>query len=242
VPPGLGEACPIALPPPNAKPPPPLPAGTTYKGQVAAAAAPAKAAVPMPPKKAVVKPERPMRSLFWNKIHDMKIHTTVWKILSDEDVELDVAKLVEQFQKAAPAEKKVVEDDGHDEAGEKKPVKAITLLDPKRQQNVGIALARYKLSTRAIKSAVMAMDFDFEQLAAAHLKAVQLALAADEPEPPKPNLGNKIDKEKLDSLLALAPTDDEMETLRGYAGTLLLLNLLPHCCCYATAPTRLLLP
>jgi hypothetical protein len=125
-----------------------------------------------------------MRALFWQRIVGEELDETLWSGLSDRGVELDLEALVEQFPKdkpkteSSPGKDKGGDDDG-DEDGDaegggddnsskkkKKPTqddknkkKAITnLLEPKVLQNVGIALAKFRLPTRDIKAAILAMD------------------------------------------------------------------------------------
>lgn len=200
---GVKLAVRVSRPPPR---PPPLPPGAMHLLQSIEAAKPGgiPLAPPLPgelagavpgerrdenakPKKEVITPKVAMRSLFWNKIPDKMISKTVWEELSDERVQIDIQKLEEQFCKAAikaqeEGDKKEVTADKVD-----KP-KEVTLLDTKVQQNVGIALVKYRMSSHEIRKAIIRMD------------------------------EKKLDLEKLNSLRALAPTPDDIATLRDFDG------------------------
>lgn len=200
---GMHLAVKESRPPPR---PPPLPAGAMQLLQSIEAAKPGgiPLAPPLPgehagsvpgekrddnakPKKVVITPNVAMRSLFWNKIPDKMISRTVWEELSDERVKIDIQKLEEQFCKAVvkaqeEGEKKEASADKVD-----KP-KEVTLLDTKVQQNVGIALVKYRMSSHEIRKAIIRMD------------------------------EKKLDLEKLNSLRALAPTPDDIATLRDFDG------------------------
>lgn len=84
------------------------------------------------PKKKVIAPKVPMRSLFWTRVPDISIHKTIWEQLSDDNISLNVAKLEQQFCKTinnAGA-------DGEEELKElkiekKEKLKDIALLDSK---------------------------------------------------------------------------------------------------------------
>jgi len=139
------------------------------------------------PKKEVVEPSVPMRSLFWNKIPDRAIFKTVWEHLSDEEVKLDIQKLESLFCKAVV---KPQDDSDKKDSSQAKPEKPkeVALLDTKVQQNVGIALVKYRMPSHEIRKAIMRMD------------------------------EKKLDLEKLNSLRALAPTADDISALREYDG------------------------
>jgi hypothetical protein len=111
-------------------------------------------ALPAKPKKAVVVPGVPMRSLFWTKIPEAKIDSTIWRSLSDNEVKLDTQMLEENFCKNAPVKKK---EDAHEdttaEDAAKTKSKEVNLLDPKVLQNVGIALAKYRMPSSDIRRA-----------------------------------------------------------------------------------------
>ena len=70
-------------------------------------------------------------------------------------------------------------------AGKEKP-KEVTVLDPKVLQNVGIALAKYRMAAADIKTAILKMN------------------------------ENKLDIEKLASLYNLRPTSEDLNTLRDF--------------------------
>ena len=108
-------------------------------------------------------------------------------MLSDEDVMLDLRTLMKRFAKKKVKEKKKKADDDEEEDGGAD--KIVTLLEPKRQRNVGIAIARYKLDPVKIKAELLMMDF-----------------------------GRK-DRERLELLMKHAPTADEVELLQQHEAT-----------------------
>jgi len=202
--PGMGG---VPMPPPmpgmgGPPMPPPMP------GMVMPPPMPGMGGVPMPPmmpgmprapmmavgkpKKPAIKPNVAMRSLFWTKIPDNKLSTTIWENLTDSGVQLDIQELEEQFCKAAP--KKEGEEEKQVEKKVDTKPKEVNLLDPKVLQNVGIALAKYRMPAPEIKQAVLELD------------------------------ESKLDQEKVNSLLALAPTNDDIHVLREYDGDVKLLG------------------
>ncbi|ETV69427.1 hypothetical protein, variant 2 [Aphanomyces astaci] len=136
------------------------------------------------PKKDSVKPNVDMRALFWTRIPVNVVQSTVWSSLSDTSVSLEPFDLEWMFRKANPAS--TVDKDSNEK--KKKDSAVVLLLDSKTQQNVGIALARFKLSPSDVKAGLLAMD--------------QTAISVDH----------------LSSLIALAPTLEEQDILKNYDG------------------------
>jgi len=140
-----------------------------------------------------------MRSFFWSKIKDDDIDGTIWEELDDAHVELDLATLMSQFAKnkqktpeeLAEEAKKAAEKAA---AGAAAKPKEVTLLDGKVLQNVGIALAKYRMPAAQIRTAILEMD------------------------------EVKLDLEKLNSLYSLAPTAEELTTVKEYDGDKALLG------------------
>ncbi|RHY27073.1 hypothetical protein DYB32_007069 [Aphanomyces invadans] len=139
---------------------------------------------PVLPKKESVKPNVDMRALFWTRIPVNVVQSTVWNTLSDTKVPLENFDLEWMFRKNPDATKKP--DD--DAFKKKKENTAVLLLDSKTQQNVGIAIARFKLSPAEVKAGLLSMDKD--------------AITVDH----------------LSSLIALAPTLEEQDILKNYDG------------------------
>eukprot|EP00753_Platysulcus_tardus_P012635 PLAT3502.1.p1 GENE.PLAT3502.1~~PLAT3502.1.p1 ORF type:complete len:600 (-),score=318.21 PLAT3502.1:267-1994(-) len=141
---------------------------------------------PARPRKAPKKPPQPMRNLFWSKIPDRKIDSTIWSDLNDEGVELDETELQRLFTKAAPKPK------GGADAKKAKAVKAapkiINLLEPKRLQNVGIAIARFRMKPVELKTAILQLDTE------------------------------KLPLDRLSTLLSNVPTAEETAMLRDFDG------------------------
>lgn len=109
-----------------------------------------------PVKKAEV-PEKDMKPFFWTKIPDKKIDNTIFEGIDDEGVEVAGSQLVELFSReAAPAA--TDKDKGSASSKPSGKPKMVSVLDGKRQQNCGIAVARVRLTFAQLKEAAFAMD------------------------------------------------------------------------------------
>lgn len=141
------------------------------------------------PKKPAVKPGRKMRGLFWNRIPDKTVDKTLWKGLSDEGVKLDVADLEGLFCADDPNKGKGGASASPKKASSgKKKSGPVLLLDGKRQQNAGIALARMKMKPDQVRAAVLAGD------------------------------ATALGEARVGILLGLVPTSEEVALLQGYDG------------------------
>lgn len=141
------------------------------------------------PAKRVIEPSVPMRSLFWTRVPDSSIRKTIWQHLSDENVTLNLVKLEQQFCKTLNTTNAEDEEEQKEvNIGKKEKQKDISLLDSKVQQNVGIALAKFRMPSNEICRAIIQMDFA------------------------------RLDLEKLMSLRALAPSADDISVLKEYDG------------------------
>jgi len=146
---------------------------------------------PKYPKKVSEKPPVPMRALFWQRIQIEDLDDTVWCKLKDDTVPLDPEKLMTQFSKAVkkadrpdtPTSSGVDED-----AAKKEKKKEINILDPKVLQNVGIALAKYRMHISDIRLAILRMD------------------------------ENLLGLDKVASLYALRPSPEDRSSLQDFEG------------------------
>eukprot|EP01088_Endostelium_zonatum_P011646 TRINITY_DN257_c0_g1_i1.p1 TRINITY_DN257_c0_g1~~TRINITY_DN257_c0_g1_i1.p1 ORF type:complete len:1172 (-),score=518.49 TRINITY_DN257_c0_g1_i1:14-3529(-) len=115
------------------------------------------------PKKANKKIEAKMKQLNWAKIPDAKTLKTVWDKASGGVDEGNVTKVINEseiitmFSAAAAVEKKP-DDKAAGGAGDKK--KLHTTLDPRRNQNIAIMLARFKMSHEEIRKAIETCNED----------------------------------------------------------------------------------
>ncbi|KAJ3334966.1 Dishevelled associated activator of morphogenesis 2 [Gonapodya sp. JEL0774] len=137
-------------PPPGAPPPPPGP------GMLRAAPVLKKLQIPTS--------ARPMKALNWTKLTPAQVSTTIWNGLTDEDAKLvDSLGLVwkTEFEdlfsakEMAPAVQGIKGVKTEDTAPKSV---VINVLDPKRAQNINIALRSLKLNWEQIKSAVVEVD------------------------------------------------------------------------------------
>ncbi|OWZ19222.1 Formin like protein [Phytophthora megakarya] len=149
---------------------------------------------PQLPKKETVKPNMELRPLFWTRVPVNVVSSTVWMKLNDSHAELDVDEMEWMFRKnPVDASKKL---DEKKKEAEKVPAqpKEVLLFDPKRQQNVSIAIARFKMSSEDIKNAIYALD------------------------------GQKLGSEVLNVLISISPTLEEIDLLKNYDGDAKLLG------------------
>ncbi|KAG3031149.1 hypothetical protein JG687_00001540 [Phytophthora cactorum] len=156
--------------------------------------APKKPEEPQLPKKETVKPNVELRPLFWTRVPVNVVSSTVWMKLNDSHAELDVEEMEWMFRKnPVDASKKL---DEKKKEAEKVPAqpKEVLLFDPKRQQNVSIAIARFKMSSEDIKNAIYALD------------------------------GQTLGSEVLNVLISISPTLEEIDMLKNYDGDVKLLG------------------
>ncbi|KAF9131822.1 hypothetical protein BGW39_001281 [Mortierella sp. 14UC] len=170
-----------ALKPPSQTLPPPPPPGPQPQGAAALEGAiptlpvflpgnrtanplkPLAMAIPQ-----VVKPTRPMKQLFWNKLPTGTITNTVWKDICDPSsdlgtVELDFAEIDELFCK-----NQVVSATANVTKEKKKPV---SLFNVSRANNIAIMLSRIKMTYPEIRAALMEILDD--KLSIENLKAIK---------------------------------------------------------------------
>ena len=102
-----------------------------------------------------------MKPWFWTKIPDKKIDNTLWEALDDAGVDVAASGIVAMFKRAEEKPTAARAEAAGAAAGKKdsKP-KTVSVLDGKRQQNCGIAVARVKLSPSELRAALLAMDPD----------------------------------------------------------------------------------
>ncbi|CAK4130139.1 unnamed protein product [Aphanomyces euteiches] len=137
---------------------------------------------PALPKKESLKPKVDMRAFFWTRIPVNVVQSTVWQSLNDNNVPLENFDLEWMFRKNAEGKKE------EDTFKKKKENTAVLLLDSKTQQNVGIAITRFKLTPQEVKAGILALD---------------------------PSI---VGVDHLSSLIALAPTLEEQDILKNYDG------------------------
>ena len=104
------------------------------------------------PAKPKIQPTKKMKGFFWSKIRDKEIGDSVWKKLDDMS-DLDTEDLVTLF--AAP-EKKTGLSKTKTEKAQK--AQKISLVDPKRNQNVLIGRGRFRLTNEQLADAIVSMD------------------------------------------------------------------------------------
>jgi len=105
-----------------------------------------------------------LRPLFWSTIHYNKIDSTIFKEINDADAHINIGLLEFKFRKNADILNKLNKSntssskkEGDDDAKTKKTA-LVSLVDGRRSQNCGIALARFKSSPAQIKTAILTLD------------------------------------------------------------------------------------
>jgi hypothetical protein len=93
-----------------------------------------KTAASHKPKKTIIEPKVPMRSLFWTRVPDSSIRNTIWEQLSDGNVKLNLVKLESQFCKNLNLVVAEGEEQKEVKVEKKEKVKDISLLDSKGNQ------------------------------------------------------------------------------------------------------------
>lgn len=95
-----------------------------------------------------------MRQFNWVKLPDPKTIDTIWGPggANDENVKVNMTEIEELF---SIAERKV---EKKDEAEESVKKQAISLLDPRRAQNISIMLARFKMPYSELRQAIENLD------------------------------------------------------------------------------------
>ncbi|KAI4801865.1 hypothetical protein KUCAC02_019733 [Chaenocephalus aceratus] len=140
-----GFAPPPPPPPPSmsgfAPPPPPPPAGGFI--------------VEKPPRKQTVEPSRPMKPLYWTRIHIQHNKNTLWNILEEPNI-IDAGQFEDLFAKTITHSKKKPLSEAYEKKAKAR--KIIKLLEGKRSQAVGILISSLHLEMKDIQQAVLAVD------------------------------------------------------------------------------------
>jgi len=115
--------------------------------------------IPGLPPKPTINPKMKMKKLAWKKIPNSKITPTIWGQAKDI-IELEIEEFESQFAAKERIEKtsSVIEQK-----------QAVSLLDPKRANHVGIILGKLKLENQLVKKAILEMDdkeLNMEQIVA----------------------------------------------------------------------------
>ena len=107
--------------------------------------------------KPVLTPGVKMKAVFWSKIEDAVVPSTIWCRLSDDSVPLDAQQLESEFGQggagAAASLALTKEASAKGKAGA-----AASFVSAKRQQNGSIALARFRMPLEAIAEAIVRLD------------------------------------------------------------------------------------
>ncbi|XP_077982635.1 uncharacterized protein LOC144437552 [Glandiceps talaboti] len=128
------------IPPP---PPPPLLSPPATPGTpITLAFAPVQTDGPLP-KKNCKKSKVKMRPFHWNKVPNHMVNKSVWKTTKDVTDKLDTPLLEDMF--SSSTDKEVVSTQDHTKK------KAVSLLDAKLAQNIGIFLSGFKIDPQELR-------------------------------------------------------------------------------------------
>ncbi len=184
--------------------PPGLAAGLLGRGPPPLLGPQSPAGLGSKPKKPNVKSDVALRNLFWNKLQDSRVEGTIWealdkemggtvvtpgndqKLLSDEMRNVLESCFCKSALKSSEGENAARMK--AEEEIKKRANAQINLLDPKVLQNVGISLAKLRMSHAEIKSCVVSLD------------------------------EKRLDLETVKGLKARAPSAEDITTLKEFDG------------------------
>ena len=161
---------------------------------------PVKPEIKQPVKKEVYNPPKPKRepetklkNLFWDPVVGDALRESVWEKLHDEKVQLDYPELCRMFRAKENAVMSHM--GGALDPSIKQPTEMVQLVtDEKRLRNVGMSIARLKMSFKTLREDIVRVD--------------DTALTED----------------MLRMLIENAPTEAEVSLVQGYTGNVDLLS------------------
>lgn len=148
---------------------------------------------PLLPKKETITPSVELRPLFWTRVPVNVVSSTVWMKLNDSHADFDKDEMEWMFRKN-PVDASKKQDEKKKDAAKDAQPQQVLLLDPKRQQNVSIAIARFRMSADDIKTAIYSLD------------------------------SSRLTSEVLNVLISISPTLEEIDLLKNYDGDMKLLG------------------
>jgi len=104
-----------------------------------------------------IEPAKKLKSLFWSKVQPKSLAGTVWMTMQ-ENQKIDFKDLESDFFDPAKEKRTVAateNGEGKIITAKKEKPKEIILVDPKRNQNVSIALARFKNTNEELKRKII---------------------------------------------------------------------------------------
>ena len=104
-----------------------------------------------------VEPAKKLKSLFWSKVQPKSLAGTVW-ISMKEPTNIEFKELEGDFFDATKEKASAASPSVGEMRLKKKAPAEIILVDPKRNQNVSIALARFKSSNVELRQKIIAFD------------------------------------------------------------------------------------
>lgn len=149
-----------------------------------------------------VNPRKPMRALFWSKISSDYVEGSMWEQMdkeagASEDIDINLDALEENFAQAQPEVSREEEEHKDGDRSSKarrnsflSEKKKVELLDPKRQQNVGIAFARLRMAPEVLRQCIVELDLK--------------------------RLGGGADR--VNMLANILPTSEEVRAVQEYSG------------------------
>ncbi|TMW66743.1 hypothetical protein Poli38472_014055 [Pythium oligandrum] len=143
---------------------------------------------PALPKKDPVKPNVELRPFFWTRVPVNVVKSTIWMKLDDSHADFDPDEMEWMFRKNPVDASKKQDEAKKKEAAKDTAPPLVLLLDPKRQQNVSIAIARFRMSATEIKDAIYSLNNEV------------------------------LTSEVLNVLISISPTSEEQDLLKNYDG------------------------
>lgn len=146
------------------------------------------------PPKAKRNPETKLKSLFWEPVVGDALRESVWESLHDDKVPLDLHELCSLFR---AKDNTVINQVGGSasDPSVKKPTELVQLItDEKRLRNVGMSIARLKMSYETLREDILRVD------------------------------DTVLTQDMLRMLIENAPTEAEVTLVQGYTGNLDLLS------------------
>jgi len=174
------------------------------------------------PKKPDLHPNCKLKPLFWSKVPDAQISTTMWKNASDRLDKIDITKIEDLFNLSKGIDQSKVLDEIDKSSKEGKSLKS--LLEPKKAQNLGIFLSGFKLDVTDLDSKLSKLE-DENGLTSEEIHALKRFQPT--PEEVEMYKGYKGDIEKLPNVDKFVYKMCDMKNLNSRLDILLTIREIP---------------
>lgn len=150
-----------------------------------------------------------MRGLYWSRVDPRRVPETIWSSITDAHVPVDHGKLEKWFGVPAGSPKAAEGRARQPPAGDAQQL--VQLLQPSRQRNIGISLARVRLPLPALCDAILALDASVVSVELAQVRVTMQHAA-------RPCGLLLMLCWHAQVLLGILPTEEEELVLREYPG------------------------